>query len=207
HDADSPSDQTHLTASPSQDFAADTRHTGGKTSVPSREEAIQDGENMLGPGSGEEYLASIHYDDDPEIAAEMYRKFVRMTGGTLAADLAWCQNQNEKGKRPCYQYYLTLVPPGATSAHHSAEHHYVFQTLTKSSRPYTGRDWDLSNQLASYWANFIKTGDPNGEGLPEWTPNTAESPQAMDIDYDLHMIDVPVNDFVALLVRHNRKQR
>ena len=22
--------------------------------------------------------------------------------------------------------------------------------------------------MSSYWANFIKTGDPNGDGLPYW---------------------------------------
>ena len=102
---------------------------------------------------------------------------------------------------------MTLGPPSATSAHHSAEHHYVFQTLTKSKRPYTGRDWDLSNQLADYWANFIQSGNPNGEGLPEWTPYTKESKQAMDIDYDLHMIDEQTNDFVDLITEYNLKKK
>ena len=50
---------------------------------------------------------------------------------------------------------------------------YVFQTFLRSYRPYSGADFDLSNAMNSYWANFIKTGNPNGEGvdgevLPKW---------------------------------------
>ena len=190
----------------SEEFVDDNFITGGKTNLPSRQEALADGEKLFGKGYGEAFLKSIHYDDNPEIAKEMYRKYVRMTGATLAADLAWCENQLAQGKQPSYQYFLTLVPPAATSAQHSAEHHYVFQTLTKSKRPYTGRDWDLSNQLADYWANFIKSGNPNGEGLPEWTPYTKDSKQAMDIDYDLHMIDEQTNDFVDLITEYNLKK-
>ena len=79
----------------------------------------------------------------------------------------------------------------------------MFQTLTKSNRPYTGRDWDLSNNLADYWANFIKTGNPNGEGLPEWNPHTAEKPEAMDINYDLHMFESPTNDLVDMMIDYD----
>jgi para-nitrobenzyl esterase len=32
-----------------------------------------------------------------------------------------------------------------------------------------GRE-ELSKRMMSYWANFAKTGDPNGPGLPEWKP-------------------------------------
>ena len=82
----------------------------------------------------------------------------------------------------------------------------MFQTLSKSSRPYTGKDWDLSNKLADYWANFIKTGNPNGSTVPEWTPYTAQSPKAMDIDYDLHMIDQQTNELIDLLVEKDLKK-
>ncbi|MCD8010160.1 MAG: carboxylesterase family protein [Lachnospiraceae bacterium] len=174
--------------------------------LPSREQALADGEKIFGGGHGEEFLAAIHYDDDPGTALDMYQHSMGLTGPTQAQCVAWCENQAALGKAPSYRYYLTIVPPGADSAHHSAEHHYVFQTLPKSSRPYTGRDWDLSNQLADYWANFIKTGNPNGEGLPEWTPHTAESPLAMDIDYDPHMFQEPVNDLVQMMIRYDLKK-
>ena len=36
------------------------------------------------------------------------------------------------------------------------------------ARPWTEWDETLADIMSSYWANFIKTGDPNGEGLPAW---------------------------------------
>ncbi|MCC2232001.1 carboxylesterase family protein [Lachnospiraceae bacterium CLA-AA-H215] len=163
-------------------------------------------DHLFGEGYRNQFKKAIHYPEDPEYTLRMYKKYVMMTGGTQAADVAWCENQVAQGKTPAYRYFLTLVPPTAENAHHSAEHQYVFQTLTKSSRPYTGRDWDLSNQLADYWANFIKYGNPNGENLPKWTPHTKESPLAMNIDYELHMFESPTNDLVDMMIAYDLKK-
>ncbi len=146
----------------------------------------------------EKYMAATHLEDDPERALEEVYK-PGMGVGMIANAKAWVENEVRLGRKPSYQYYLTLVPPGAEHAHHSAEHHYVFQTFVRSKRPYSGRDWDLSNTLADYWANFIKTGNPNDAVNPEWTPFTAESPKALEIKYDLEMSEVPETDYITFL--------
>ena len=35
-----------------------------------------------------------------------------------------------------------------------------------------GIDYDLATAMNAYWSNFVKCGDPNGNGLPEWKPFT-----------------------------------
>jgi para-nitrobenzyl esterase len=129
--------------------------------------------------------------EDPEYC----RQFFENTLGDdwLAGDIAWCENQISLNRKPSFMYYFTYVPPGAEDigAHHSAEHHYVFQTLIKSFRPYTGVDYDLSNELADYWSNFMKTGNPNGEGLPQWDPYTKDKPKCLEIARERKMIYPP----------------
>jgi para-nitrobenzyl esterase len=33
---------------------------------------------------------------------------------------------------------------------------------------WTPADYRLADQMSSYWANFVKSGNPNGAGLPHW---------------------------------------
>jgi para-nitrobenzyl esterase len=39
----------------------------------------------------------------------------------------------------------------------------------------SGPDRQIADTFSSYFANFIRTGDPNGKGLAHW-PSTAEQP-------------------------------
>ena len=61
---------------------------------------------------------------------------------------------------------------------HSCDNRYQFKTLDGCWRPYTKEDYDLSETMNRYWANYALTGDPNGEGLPCWEPFN-EKGQAM----------------------------
>ena len=116
-----------------------------------------------------------------------------MTGST-AGDLtfitpdtiAFGENQIRLGGRAPYMYYFEHVPPTAESAHHSVEHHYVFQTLLRSHRPYTGYDFDLSNELADRWAAFARNGNPNcpEKGYDTWIPYKGNAPEVLIIGDD-----------------------
>ena len=81
----------------------------------------------------------------------------------------WCKHQIELGYTPSYVYYFKHRLPGDDSgAFHSSELWYMFGTLDRCWRPFTDKDRQLSEKMLDYWCNFIKTGDPNGDGLEEW---------------------------------------
>jgi para-nitrobenzyl esterase len=90
---------------------------------------------------------------------------------------------------PAYEYRFSYVAhalrqrfPGAP---HSSEVPYVFDTIRKSvwsdfGRGITSEDLRVASQANEYWANFAKTGNPNGSGLPHWSPITADGNQLLD---------------------------
>ena len=87
-------------------------------------------------------------------------------------------------------YYYRFNPdiPGEDNpgTFHSVDLWFFFETLAKCWRPFVGRHYDLARKMCNYWANFIKTGDPNGldaDGtrMPYWAPYTADT--CMEIEF------------------------
>ncbi|GAB3638516.1 carboxylesterase family protein [Hymenobacter arcticus] len=64
----------------------------------------------------------------------------------------------------------TAAPtPPAKGAVHSAEIEYAMGNLaTNKVYAWTPDDYQVSKTMQAYFANFIKTGNPNGAGLPTW---------------------------------------
>lgn len=94
-------------------------------------------------------------------------------GALVQAGEAFCENQLSLGRAPAYLYHFTRELPGDDyGAFHSSELWYVFETMTRCWRPWEEHDLELARRISSYWANFAKFGNPNGEGLPEWQPFT-----------------------------------
>lgn len=83
----------------------------------------------------------------------------------------WGDAMVKNGRGPAFVYYFTRPLPGDDAgAFHSAELWYMFGTLDRCWRPITEHDRELSRQMLDYWTNFMKSGDPNGEGLAMWKP-------------------------------------
>jgi para-nitrobenzyl esterase len=96
---------------------------------------------------------------------------------------AWARLQSEKGKGKAYVYYFDhrtpRAPEGAT---HGAEIAYVFGNLRTMGRTPRPEDEAMSELMRSYWANFARTGDPNGPGVSEWPRFTVAKQQVMQFD-------------------------
>ncbi|MBS1573861.1 MAG: carboxylesterase family protein [Bacteroidetes bacterium] len=75
---------------------------------------------------------------------------------------------------PAYIYLFSFVSPSMQrmmryGAAHASEIAYVFG----NPRGWNGAimqpiDYTVAKMMNTYWANFAKTGNPNGSGLPEW---------------------------------------
>lgn len=75
----------------------------------------------------------------------------------------------------------TPIPKGAV---HSAEIEYAMGNLAGNKEyAWTEDDYSVSETMMNYFANFIKTGNPNGDKLPIWLmAKEDEKPEVMIID-------------------------
>lgn len=70
-------------------------------------------------------------------------------------------------KEPVWEY-LFAKTNGRLSAWHSGEEVYCYNNIPADSKLYDESDRKLADLFSDYFANFIRFGDPNGEGLPAW---------------------------------------
>jgi para-nitrobenzyl esterase len=88
----------------------------------------------------------------PEMVPEMGNAVSGLAGGVI---------KNPDSSAP-------KAPP-ARGAVHSAEIEYAMGNLaTNKVYAWTPEDYKVSKIMQNYFVNFIKTGNPNGKGLPNW---------------------------------------
>jgi len=76
-----------------------------------------------------------------------------------------------------FGYVAESLRPKTVGASHASELPFLFGTLdARYGKDVTQQDRDAGREFRSYIVNFIKTGNPNGNGLPQWIQyNSARS--------------------------------
>jgi len=100
----------------------------------------------------------------------------------------WADLQAKTSGKPVYRYVFSRprppevanpnppagkLPPPMVGASHASEIEFALGNLSYDKvYAWTADDFKVSATMENYFANFIKTGNPNGKDLPGWKPNT-----------------------------------
>lgn len=109
----------------------------------------------------------------PQVSAKMGNRVGALAGGV--------REMTEEEKKA-----LAERPKFPAGAVHSADIEYAMGTLdTNEFYDWQPEDYAISKLFLTYYANFCKYGNPNGEGLPQWTAiNGQEVAPVMYIDVE-----------------------
>jgi para-nitrobenzyl esterase len=150
------------------------------------------------------------------------------SAAALASDLLigystwkWIEVHAQTGQAPVYRYSFDRKIPVAPDAkvngmpvtsrdigaRHAGEIEYVFGALDSVKNvSWEPSDRKLSDAMTTYWANFARTGDPNGSGLPKW-PRYDQIGRVLHLDETIRDTADELRSRYEALDAHMLKQR
>jgi len=127
----------------------------------------------------------------PDMRAEMGNTTAGLAGGVIKDSSA---NKTPKA-------------PPARGAVHSAEIEYALGNLpTNRVYDWQPEDYKVSEIMQTFFFNFIKSGDPNGLGVPEWHPvDNSKAAQVMRIDVNTKAVEDKNHERYLFLEQSTKK--
>ena len=139
-------------------------------------------------------------------------KTIKQSATDLASDMfivystwKWADLQAKTSGKPVYRYLFSRIrqtaddrkKPLGLGASHSSEIEYALGNLsTNKVFDWNADDFKVSATMEGYFANFIKTGNPNGNGLPTW--------QALNINAPINFINIDVETKMQQDINNSR---
>jgi para-nitrobenzyl esterase len=186
-----------------------------------------EGAMFAGPSEPDIYKKGIEgrFGDFAGKILEMYPGDTKEQTQTSSADIfretafawpswAWARLQSRTGKSKIFMYYFNQQQPKTPDlpanlnfrgAPHGADIRYVFKYQDKNI--YTEDDLKLGELMTTYWINFAKNGDPNGENLTVWPEFKENNPSYMYLSYPPKQGPVPNLDKLELMEEYFKYRR
>jgi len=146
---------------------------------------------------------------DHEVAQLLLSQFGITEAVTIQAERRLAMGPGA-GWAPTFVYYFAQETPvrgGRLRSPHTLDVPFVFDSLAASAAivgPYSQANQTLSDRMGAWWANFARTGDPNGPGLPEWRPFDLEGRPVLVLDQDPRTVEDPLGDTRPLVARYRQ---
>ncbi|OJZ79607.1 hypothetical protein ASPFODRAFT_557679 [Aspergillus luchuensis CBS 106.47] len=108
---------------------------------------------------------------------------LQFTHRSMIGTWLWAHLWRTNATSPVWTYLWDHAPPGQDQgAYHESEINYVLNNLYGTDKSWKSADYQIAATMNAYWVNFIKTGNPNGDGLVQW-PVTDETEITQQLGY------------------------
>jgi para-nitrobenzyl esterase len=166
---------------------------------------------------GYEHLLSVLFGEKAKDVLALYPagKHLKASARALGGDLvinhgtwSWLELHRKTAKSDVFRYRFDRgpkTPPGwfkksaKPGAFHSCEILYVLNNLNAFPWQVNADDQKVADLSARYWVNFVKTGNPNGAGLPDWPSYRGNDRPTLFIDVTASIANDPDRERQALL--------
>lgn len=136
---------------------------------------------------------SLYAPSTDKSAGEAQKQAARHLGLTALRGLT--DRRAKTAETPAYLYYFERGIPWPEypnfGAFHTGEVPYVFDNLHVLDRPWTDQDRAIADAVSTYWVNFATTGNPNGNGLPEWPAYDSPDGKTMVLGTEMRAAILP----------------
>lgn len=160
--------------------------------------------NML----GEKYAGKVYdlykkqIEEDPAKALNE----ISSVGFFMHPHDSWSNMALNNGTK-VYRYQFTKEN-GYFGTMHAGEMVYAYGNIERTNRPYDydESDMKLEKVMLNYWANFVKTGDPNGSGLTTWPEYTGSGDKVMELGEHVGLIPDKYQKLYKILYEYGKEK-
>ncbi|QNI35808.1 carboxylesterase/lipase family protein [Edaphobacter albus] len=123
----------------------------------------------------------------------------------------WAEERAATAQTASFTYFFDRAIPWPDhpefGAFHSAEIPYALGNLSVLDRPFEPSDYALERMMSEYWIQFVRTGDPNTQGLPIWPASKHGAHTTMELGIDVESRPVATDEIFGFWKNYLARQQ